>query len=763
LSPNTRPDPTLKADVTVVDWVGDDESDLIAVLQQITDRSGPIGGFIHLHPALPAAAHWQDLFPAIERLRLKQLFLIAKHLKNPLTESDTDSRRFFVTITRMDGGLGTIGDKPYSAIAGGCFGLIKTLHAEWETVFCRAVDLCPSLTSSDAVDRILAELQDPDHRLTECGHRQDVRQTLIAEITEREDRTLSSITTIDRNAVFVVSGGAKGVTAACVIELAKRFQCRFILLGRSQPPADDPIWAVGCTDETALKKRCMDHLAAQGEKPTPRKIMALIGPLQSARQIRSTLVQVEDAGGSAEYISTDIKQPDSLRQALIPVLERAGTVTGLIHGAGVLADNRIEKKTAADFDAVYNTKINGLVNLLGCIPPDSIDRLILFSSAAGFYGNDGQSDYAMANEVLNKFAHNHQQRYPGCSIAALNWGPWDGGMVTPELKKRFEERRITVIPPKTGAQILTDVVASPHQTDVQLVIGSTMTTPRSLTADRRSYRYFRRLRLDTNPFLVDHMIGDEAVLPLIGALSWMTDSCRHRYPGFRLESAENTRVLKGIVFNAQCPETFQIDIDEQTIDPTGGRIRFGVKISSLNQDGKSAPHYSAVIVLTSREAQMKHQDDIDLRPVDPIAGQVFYQNGTLFHGPIFRSVQEQLNGDVNRLTLRCCTPAVDETTYGQFSPAGFNFFADDACLQALLIWARIHYQVGSLPLTISDAQCYRPIPFDTTYFVSLKIVTANRNRLVADVCSHDAAGTLYSRWSGVEAALSESLAEKFRR
>ena len=47
----------------------------------------------------------------------------------------------------------------------------------------------------------------------------------------------------------------------------------------------------------------------------------------------------------------------------------------------------------------------------------------------------------MANEVLNKVAAAEaRRRGRGCLVRAINWGPWDGGMVGPALKARFEER-----------------------------------------------------------------------------------------------------------------------------------------------------------------------------------------------------------------------------------------------------------------------------------------------------------------------------------
>ena len=53
-------------------------------------------------------------------------------------------------------------------------------------------------------------------------------------------------------------------------------------------------------------------------------------------------------------------------------------------------------------------------------------------------GNQGQVDYAMANEVLAKVAAREAKARPGAIVRALQWGPWEGGMVTKELKARFD-------------------------------------------------------------------------------------------------------------------------------------------------------------------------------------------------------------------------------------------------------------------------------------------------------------------------------------
>lgn len=283
---------------------------------------------------------------------------------------------------------------------------------------------------------------------------------------------MNSTTQIDSSTVFVVSGGARGITAQCTIRLAQEYRCRWILLGRSPLIDPEPDWAIGFEQEADLKKQIMRSLAEQGEKPTPLAVQKLYKKISASREIQQTLRTLEEIGSQAEYLNVDITDITTLQPQLIAATERLGPVTGIIHGAGNLADKLIERKTPEDFETVYAAKVTGLENLLICIPPKQLDYLVLFSSVAGFYGNAGQTDYAIANEILNKSAHLIKQKYPDCHVVSINWGPWDSGMVTPELKKIFAERQIEVIPIEVGAQLLVEELQDCHRETVQVVMES---------------------------------------------------------------------------------------------------------------------------------------------------------------------------------------------------------------------------------------------------------------------------------------------------
>ncbi len=737
----------LPAGVARVQLAALGEEHLVEVLTAVSPK---IGTFIHLHPAQADTA-----------TILKQVFFIAKHLKATLTETaQQHARASFVTVARMDGSLGMDGEIPFDPIDGGLFGLTKTLNLEWSQVFCRAVDLHPGFTPEQAAAYVLAELYDPNRLIVEVGYGNQGRVTLDTIETPLEDYTPSS--QITPESVFVVSGGAKGITADCVINLAQQYQCKFVLLGRSSIEDVDTSWLVGRPDEAALKRQIMERIVAQGEKPTPMLVAKMARTIQSKQAIETTLETIAEAGSQAEYLSVDVTDAAALQTALVGAAQRLGSITGVIHGAGVLSDKLIEKKTEQDFNAVYATKIDGLQALLQAVPTQQLQHLVLFSSAAGFYGNVGQSDYAIANDILNKTAHLVKQQHPGCHVVAIDWGPWDGGMVTPALKQMFAERNIHVIPIEVGAWILANELSDANHNVCQTVVGGALAFPdEAVEGDLRQHRIHRFLSEEANPFLQDHVIGGNAVLPTVCAISWMGSVCEQLYPGYMMSSCENYQVLKGIVFDENHPETKEYILDLEETAKADGTIRFKTMVSSQNEAGKPRFHYRSEITLQANLPEAPVFDDFKPQVINPISKEALYQNGTLFHGPDFQGVAEVLNISKERVTMRCHLSALSDVEQGQFQVQSFNPFIADGQFQSMVIWARHFHNAGSLPLHTDRGEQFRPIPFDTTTYVTMLVKESSDSKLVADILTHDENGRLYARVLGAQVTISKQLNHLF--
>ena len=343
----------------------------------------------------------------------------------------------------------------------GLGGLVLTAAHEWPAARVKAIDLEPGDRSAAELARALAaEIAtgdgDAEVRLAADGKR------LVR--TLREGEAVDGPLPLDQGAVIVVSGGARGVTAVALEQLSRRIRPTLVILGRSDPGAAPVLPGMPeDADETAVRRAV---IAGPGAGRQPREIEAMVKAILSANEARSTIRRLEAAGARVRYCRADVRDAASVAQALAAVRAEAGPISGIVHGAGVLADKRIGDKTRDQFDAVFGTKVEGIANLLAATREDPLRVICLFSSIASLHGNAGQCDYAMANGVLNAVARAEAAHRPGCTVKAIAWGPWDGGMVGPALKQHFRRMSVELIAPADGADFMLRELAQPPAGDV---------------------------------------------------------------------------------------------------------------------------------------------------------------------------------------------------------------------------------------------------------------------------------------------------------
>ncbi len=154
------------------------EAHLEETLTAIASQHGPVGAFIHMDPLETGKCSDGVLYSEASKAVVKHIFLMAKHLKEPLNLASRSGRSAFMCVVRMDGAFGLGQNEGFDPVCGGLFGLVKTLNLEWNPVFCRAVDLDPAMDAEQSVQAILAELYDPNQLITEVGYGPEGRSTL---------------------------------------------------------------------------------------------------------------------------------------------------------------------------------------------------------------------------------------------------------------------------------------------------------------------------------------------------------------------------------------------------------------------------------------------------------------------------------------------------------------------------------------------------------------------------------------------------------
>jgi len=364
---------------------------------------------------------------------------------------------------------GRFGEAPVaSGLRGdGAGGLIKTVAAEWPAVRARRLDLDPREAPERLAEVIHAELC-ADDDLLEVGHADGERSTrtlVPAQVGAGGDLALGP------DAVVLITGGARGITARVAVELARRWRCQIELVGRSPlPPPEHPA-LIAAADAPALRKAIL----GAGLASEPAAVEARCVRTLADREIRATLAAITAAGATVRYHACDVRTP-AFAAVIDDVYARHGRLDGVIHGAGVLEDKLIRHKTADSFARVYATKVAGALTLAERLRPDT-RFVVFFASISGALGNRGQVDYATANQALAALAAALAPRITG-RVVAIDWGPWAGtGMVSPELEREYARRGLGLIDPAAGvARLLAELGSDARDTEVVIVGGD----PRAL-------------------------------------------------------------------------------------------------------------------------------------------------------------------------------------------------------------------------------------------------------------------------------------------
>jgi acyl transferase domain-containing protein/enoyl-CoA hydratase/carnithine racemase/acyl carrier protein len=162
-------------------------------------------------------------------------------------------------------------------------------------------------------------------------------------------------------------------------------------------------------------------------------------------ETRARLDQMSAHAGRVSYRQLDVCDPEQVTQLVAGIKREYGQLDGILHAAGLIADDFILKKESARFREVLAPKVTGTVNLDQASQDVQLDFFVMFSSIAGAMGNVGQADYAAANAFLDAFA-----AYRNGQVAAgqrwgrtrsIDWSLWqDGGMgIDPASRDRLQQ------------------------------------------------------------------------------------------------------------------------------------------------------------------------------------------------------------------------------------------------------------------------------------------------------------------------------------
>ena len=713
-------------------------------------RWDDIGGLIILAPVQKV----HDVF-------LEQALLAVQSAGKGLRSDASRQGKFLFGVTRLDGGLGFVSyASEHTPVQAGLCGLMKTAAREWPEVRARIVDIDPAMDVSNAAEKIVDEIFFAGP--LEVGITSDHRRTIALEKTTivqpeiRQDM---------KDGLVVVTGGARGVTAECAYAMAVTHGCSLLLLGRTPEPQPEPDWLEGLRSEAEIKKELASRSTGGA---SPRVIGEKCRQILADREVRDNLVKIRNLGVTVFYHAADIRDAGSVREAIQNVVQKAGPITGIIHGAGVLADAMIEDKTLEQFQKVYQTKVLGIQNILSQVDGSCLKFICLFSSTTARFGRSGQVDYSMSNEVLNKLAQSFARRHPSCRVVSFNWGPWDGGMVHEGLKKIFQKEGIGLIPLKQGASLLVSEIQN-KSADVEISVlrsGSQVPTETENTAVNKPQGYQesfeRKLDLEGHPFLEHHVFDGRPVLPMAVILEWLAHAAIHQHPGYQFAGCEDFRILHGVICDQQESWNLRFNCGEPVVHD--GTLVVPVEMRGTRTSGKEVLHARAEIHLAEQLAASPSNIRSITAPKVDYSIESLYQE-VLFHGPMMQPL-EVVESCGERGIVSQIVGAPDPSVWIR-QPLRQKWIVDplavDAVLQLMIVWTTKNQGMGSLPCRIGSLKLFKKPFANQKLRAIVEMKKANDLHAVADVDLVDANNALVMRLEGVEGVLDSSLSRAFRR
>ncbi len=114
--------------------------------------------------------------------------------------------------------------------------------------------------------------------------------------------------------------------------------------------------------------------------------------------------EIQALGGEAVANYDNVATPEGGRAIIQTALDAFGTVDILINNAGILRDKSILKMEPENWQAVMDVHLNGAYHVsrpaFAVMKEKGYGRILMTTSAAGLYGNFGQTNYAAAKMGL---------------------------------------------------------------------------------------------------------------------------------------------------------------------------------------------------------------------------------------------------------------------------------------------------------------------------------------------------------------------------
>lgn len=497
------------------------------------------------------------------------------------------------------------------------------------------------------------------------------------------------------------------------------------IAGGNPPGPDDVFLLTGGSGDIA-------HSLAPGLLKYKPKAILLLGRSAPDERLKALLAELNTGRTQAHYLRADLADAKALHMALVD--QPAPTV--LLHASGLIEDARVETKSVKSLRRVMDAKILALHHVLAEAP--SIQRVLMFSSWAGRFGNPGQADYAAANGILDCYA---ASGLGSRNLLSIAWPPWEGSKMVESIPSGIREAMRTegvdFVRPEEGLAITQKALESGN-TGV-LVLG------RNLPIREYKARFEEHFDLEHHPYLLDHQLKGRPVVPLASITDWVADALRLTLPPEFEFSLEGLELVRGVMGG----ETATLELSGRE-DPDSLAIQFTIRAGE-NQ------------LLAYRGRAIGHAPIPRLSPVElsgaPVQASLeldrFYESH-LFHGPEMRGIdsiravrEDGIEGEL-KTTSRVSFWRRQDRKDWIFDP-----LMVDASFQLAAYWLELHHQKLGFPIGFDRLRFSQLPPAKGPITARVKLIEVQSEHFKGDISYQDASGRVFLALSGIQGRFAE--------
>ena len=670
-----------------------------------------------------------NLFPMEDDMSPKKTFELCLSLAHAFEKGPA----FFVSAVSEDGAYGFENPTAEGYKAGIVAGATKSFGRECPDAVVHMLDLHPDLKPADKAGFIVRSLQESFPLETAVGA--DGRLAAIRLVPHVDDIPEPGTRPGD---VVLASGGAGGITAACIRRLAEQHPLTFVILDRtSLSKRSEELAAFGPEQWEAEKKRIVERMKREGSAPTPVMVERELGALKAEADAFRNIRELKALGSEVIFRSVDIRDREAVDRAIKEAGEICRRIDVVIHAAGIDISRALKSKSIEQIENVVSVKVDGMLAILEALKRRDLPprRIVGFGSVAGRFGNLAQIDYSAANDGLA-----HMLRWADKELDAkasiIDWAPWSQiGMATRgSVQLTLEAAGIDFVAPQQGIEFLfqelgrasapQEMMAAgrmgPFNPDAFELPGSQEVTE-AVFAGQQAHiecmipgEYVRaKVQLDpSHPLLNDHRIDRAAVLPGVGGLEIMRRAAALLNPEAKTANFEQVRFRSPLKIFKKEPFEAEVEVARSRGTADEAAV-YDCKIISWFVDnqgrkmGSPRLHHQCRLV-TGKVEKAKPADfetwAEQVRIVDHDIYSVF------FHGPAFRFL-DHVTAEATGKSIRFRYADSDERAAMFTSPVPS---AIEAAFQAAAALGMESRGIMALPTGIGRATVYSwdSLPWD---------------------------------------------------